>query len=82
MNPILATELGLVCLALIVFARSYKYHLVFDAYFFSIKFWYGAGLLLAAGLQYCILQVTTDPLAISVIDGLALYAAYIQICRD
>lgn len=85
MHPILSTILGIALLALIVFGRSYKHRLELfrgDWLLASVKLWTLFGVLLAAGSQYFLCQGITNPSLIAAIDGIALYAAYIQICRD
>ncbi len=85
MHDIPSTALGVALLALIVFGRSYKHHLEpfrGDWLFPSIKLWTLVGLLLAAGSQYFLCQGISDQSLIAVIDGIALYGAYLQICRN
>ncbi|MBX9879569.1 MAG: hypothetical protein K2Y22_14020 [Candidatus Obscuribacterales bacterium] len=85
MHDIPSTALGVALLALIVFGRSYKHHLELfrgDWLLGTFRLWPLVGLLLAAGSQYFLCQGISDQSLIAAIDGIALYAAYLQICRN
>lgn len=85
MHDTLSATAGILLLALIIFARSYKHRLELfrgDWLFASIKLWYIAGLALALGSQYLLYNSHLNSEFILDIDAAALYLAYIQICRD
>lgn len=85
MVDILSAVAGIFLLELIVIGRRYKHHLEMfrgDWLFTSVKFWYIAGLVLAAGSQYLFYISHCSPEFILTVNAIALYLAYIQICKD
>ncbi len=69
-----------VLLGLIVFGRSYSHRLTIPDPLFVIQLWPLVGIVLVVVSQY-LLYNTHDQLLTVMVNGVALFGAYIEICR-